>query len=321
MNKSLDKIRQMGIIPVVKIEDENDAVQLMKALKEGGLDSIEITFRSSFAKGSIKKIREKFPDVLIGAGTVITVDQVKDAVDAGASFIISPGYIEAVVDFCVGNNILVIPGCSNASEVAKAINKGLEAVKFFPAEASGGTKILKAFSGPYPGIKFIPTGGINEENLKEYLDLKNVIACGGTWMVKDKLIKDHKFDEIRELTKKAIEKMLDYKVAHVGINSGDSSEAKDICSSLEKLFYFGKNENENSIFSETAIEVMKSPFYGKNGHLAVAVNYVDRAIYQLEKAKVKFIGESLKYNSDNEPAVIYLKEEIGGFAVHLVKRG
>ncbi|MEY8764726.1 MULTISPECIES: bifunctional 4-hydroxy-2-oxoglutarate aldolase/2-dehydro-3-deoxy-phosphogluconate aldolase [Clostridium] len=321
MNSLADKIRKIGIIPVVKINDAKNSIPLVKALKEGGLDSVEITFRSPAAQNAIENVHREFPEFIVGAGTVITVRQVEEAVEAGASFIISPGYIDEVVDYCLGKNIFVIPGCSSASEVAKAVNKGLKIVKFFPAEASGGIKTLKAFSGPYPDVKFIPTGGINEENLSRYLNLKNVIACGGTWMVKDFLVEEKKFDQIEEITKRAVDKMLDYKVVHIGINAVDSKEARDICSLFENMFHFKSSENNNSIFAGADVEVMKKPFYGKKGHIAVAVNDVEKAVYQLEKINVKFIEDSIKYNEFKEPAVVYLKDEIGGFAVHLVKRG
>lgn len=320
MNRVLEEISKIGIIPVIKIDDEKDALPLAKSLINGGLNCAEITFRSDAAKKAIKIINDECKGMLVGAGTVINKEQVDEAIEAGAKFIISPGYIDEVVDYCITKNILVIPGCSNASEVAKAVNHHVNVVKFFPAEASGGIEMINAFVGPYGKMRFIPTGGIDECNLKEYLDKQNIIACGGTWMVKGNLIKEKKFDEIESLTKKAVNSMLGYEMTHVGINLNNELEANETCDSFSNLFGFEKKENPNSIFAGKYVEAMKTPFYGKKGHLAIATNYVDRAMYQLSKQGVKFKEESIVYDDNNIPTVAYLENEIGGFAIHLVKK-
>ena len=204
MNKILKQIKETGIVPVVVLNDAKDAEPLAKALCDGGLPCAEVTFRTDAAEESIRIMTEKFPDMLIGAGTVLTTEQVDRAVAAGAEFIVSPGLNPKVVKYCVNKGILIIPGCANPSDVEQAIEYGLEVVKFFPAEQAGGLAYIKAIAAPYVGMKFMPTGGINPDNVKEYLADPRIIACGGSWMVKDSLIKAGNFDEIRRLTAEAV---------------------------------------------------------------------------------------------------------------------
>ncbi|MCQ2555288.1 MAG: bifunctional 4-hydroxy-2-oxoglutarate aldolase/2-dehydro-3-deoxy-phosphogluconate aldolase [Clostridia bacterium] len=199
----INKLAKLGVVPVVALDDAADAVKLAEALMEGGLPVAEITFRTAAAKESIKLIAENCPEMLVGAGTVLSVEQVKDAVSAGAKFIVTPGFDPEVVDYCLANDIPVFPGCMTPSEITQAYKRGLEVVKFFPAEDAGGLKMIKALSGPFPNIKFMPTGGINAGNLKAYLENSKIAACGGTWMVKKDLISAKDFDKIRELTKEA----------------------------------------------------------------------------------------------------------------------
>ncbi len=204
MNAVLEKIGQMRIVPVVAIHNASDAQPLALALMEGGLPCAEITFRTDAAEDAIKAMAT-IDNMLVGAGTVLKVDQVKTAVDAGASFIVSPGFNPKVVEYCVKNNIPVTPGISNPTDIEMALDFDLEVVKFFPAEAFGGLKTLKAMSAPYHMVKFIPTGGINADNLVSYLEFPKVLACGGSWMVKADLINEGKFEEISCLTRKAMD--------------------------------------------------------------------------------------------------------------------
>jgi 2-dehydro-3-deoxyphosphogluconate aldolase/(4S)-4-hydroxy-2-oxoglutarate aldolase len=203
MNAVLEQFGKIGIIPVVVLDDAKDAEPLGKALMEGGLPCAEVTFRTAAAEESIRIMAEKFPDMLVGAGTVLTTDQVDRAVAAGAKFIVSPGINPKVVEYCVSKNIPITPGTCNPSNVETALEFGLDVVKFFPAEPAGGLKYIKAIAAPYVGMKFMPTGGINAENVKEYLKYDRILACGGSWMVKGDLIKAGDFDKIRELTAEA----------------------------------------------------------------------------------------------------------------------
>jgi 2-dehydro-3-deoxyphosphogluconate aldolase / (4S)-4-hydroxy-2-oxoglutarate aldolase len=204
MAEILEKISSHKLVPVVVIENAEDALPLAKALIDGGLPVAEVTFRTQAAKESIKIIAKNFPEMLIGAGTVLTIDQVKTAIDASAKYIVSPGLNPKVVEYCVTNNITVTPGVATPTEIEQALEFNLDVVKFFPAESLGGIKYLKAVAAPYGKLRFIPTGGIDKQNLLSYLQFSRVLACGGSWMVKSELILSKQFDVISKLTSEAI---------------------------------------------------------------------------------------------------------------------
>ena len=198
------QITELGLIPVVVLDDAKDAKPLAEALCEGGLPCAEVTFRTDAAQDGIRIISEEYPDMLVGAGTVLTIDQVERAVWAGAKFIVSPGFDPEIVDYCLKKEIPVFPGCITPSEIAQAVKRGLRTVKFFPAAQSGGVGMINALAAPYVGLKFMPTGGVNPKNLSEYLSCKSVIACCGSWMVKGELVRAGEFDKIKEMTKEAV---------------------------------------------------------------------------------------------------------------------
>ncbi len=317
MNKVLEEIKKIGIVPVVVLNDAKDAEPLAKALVDGGLPCAEVTFRTDAAAESIKIITEKYPKMLVGAGTVLTTEQVDKAIDAGAKFIVSPGLNPKVVEYCLEKNIPVTPGTSNPSDVEKAIELGLEVVKFFPAEASGGLKFLKAIAGPYKNMMFMPTGGISEKNINEYLAFNKIIACGGSWMVKSDLIKAGEFDKITELVREAVMTMLGFKIRHIGINGNSEEEAKNLAGMFNSLFGFKTKVGNSSVFAGEGIEVTKTKFLGTHGHIAIGTNNIERAMYYLENVcGVAFDMETAKYK-EGKLVAIYLQGEFGGFAVHL----
>ncbi len=205
MKTIAEQFYDYGVVPVVVLEDAKDALPLAKALKEGGLPCAEVTFRTDAAEESIRLIRREYPDMLVGAGTVLGIDQAERALEAGAKFIVSPGFDPQVVDDCLERDVPVFPGCITPSEVAQAVKRGMEVLKFFPAEQAGGLAMIKAMAAPYTMVKFMPTGGISEKNLKEYLECDRIICCGGSWMVKGSLIKNGEFGKIRKLVKEAVE--------------------------------------------------------------------------------------------------------------------
>lgn len=205
MSSVAETIQEMGVVPVVVLHDAKDAAPLAKALCNGGLPCAEVTFRTDAAQESIAVMTREYPEMFVGAGTVLTIDQVDRAIGAGAKFIVSPGFDPEIVDYCLRKNIPVFPGCITPSEIAQAVKRGLKIVKFFPAEQFGGMATIKAIAAPYVGLKFMPTGGVNAKNLENYLTCDEIIACGGSWMVKDDLIKAGKFDEITALTREAVE--------------------------------------------------------------------------------------------------------------------
>ena len=203
MNEVLKKIGEIGIIPVVVLDDAKDAEPLAKALIEGGLPCAEVTFRTAAAEEVIRKMSTAYPDLFVGAGTVLTIEQVNRAVDAGAKFIVSPGLNPEIVKYCVQRGIPVCPGTCTPSEVEQALALGLDTVKFFPAEPAGGLGFIKAMAAPYTGVKFMPTGGISAKNVREYLAYDRILACGGSWMVKNDLVKAGDFEKITELVREA----------------------------------------------------------------------------------------------------------------------
>ena len=200
-----ERFEDFGVVPVVVLDDVKDALPLAKALTEGGLPCAEITFRTEAAEESIKVMAEAYPDMVVGAGTVLTIEQVDAAVKAGAKFIVSPGFDPEIVDYCLEKEIPIFPGCVTPSEVAQAVKRGLKVVKFFPAEPAGGVAMIKAMAAPYHQLRFMPTGGIGTQNLKDYLEFDKIICCGGSWMVKADLIKNGEFEKICKLTKEAKE--------------------------------------------------------------------------------------------------------------------
>ena len=209
MNAMIELIEKTGVVPVVVLEDAKDAEPLAKALCEGGLPCAEVTFRTAAAADCIRIMSEKYPEMLVGAGTVLTTEQVDRAVANGAKFIVSPGFDPEIVDYCLEKDIPVFPGVITPSEVAQAVKRGLKVVKFFPAEQFGGVATIKALAAPYVGLKFMPTGGVNAKNLESYLSFNKIIACGGSWMVKGDLVKAGKFDEIKALTEEAVKLVAD----------------------------------------------------------------------------------------------------------------
>lgn len=205
MSNIFDKLKALRVVPVIVIDDPSKSAPLGKALIEGGLPCAEITFRTANAAEAIREMTKAHPDMFVGAGTVLTPAQADAAIEAGAKFIIAPGLNPEVVRHCQQKGVPMLPGVITPSEIELALSLGLDTVKFFPAEAAGGTNMLKSLSGPYRNVKFVPTGGISPKNLGEYLSIKSVIACGGSWMVKEDLINSGNFEEIKKLTAEAVE--------------------------------------------------------------------------------------------------------------------
>ncbi len=317
----LKEVYNIGIIPVIKINDASKAVPLAKALIEGGLAAAEVTFRTDAAEDAIRAISKAYPDMLVGAGTVLTIEQAQRALDAGAKFIVSPGFNPKVVKWCLDNGVTPLPGCTTPSEIEGALELGLDVVKFFPAEQSGGLEKIKAMSAPYGGVKFMPTGGVSLDNVNTYLANNKILACGGSFMVKESYIDNEQWDEIVKLTKQSVDTMLGLEIGHIGINSENEEEAKKTAEMLSMLM--GKpleKDTQKSVFVTSEFEVMKSKGPGRCGHIAILTNNVERAIYHLGLRGVKFNEESATFNDDGTRKFIYLKEEFGGFGIHLIQK-
>ncbi len=317
----LKQIYNIGIIPVIKINDAKNAVPLAKALLDGGLAAAEVTFRTDAAEDAIRAITTACPDMVVGAGTVLTIEQAQRAKDAGAQFIVSPGLNPKVVAWCLENDIMPLPGCTTPSEIEQALSLGLSVVKFFPAEQSGGLDKIKAMSAPYGNIKFMPTGGISLDNVNAYLASNKIVACGGSFMVKESYIDNGQWDEITSLTKKAVNTMLGLSIGHIGINHENEAEARrtaDMISLLTGLPI--ERESEKGMFVGAQFEILKAQGPGKCGHIAILTNNVDRAVYHLSAKGIAFKEDTATYNGDGTKKFIYLAEEFGGFGVHLLQR-
>lgn len=319
MNEILKKIYEIGIVPVVIINDAKDAVPLANALERGGILTAEVTFRTPAAKEAIKKMSKEAPNILVGAGTITSIKMVDEAIEAGAKYIVSPGLNPKVVAYCLEKNIPIIPGVFSPTEIELAMDLGLKTLKFFPSELMGGVNMLKALSSVYREIKFIPTGGISEDNLNSYLNLPNVLACGGSFMCPPALIDKNDFRQIQMLCEKAVLKMHDFSLLHVGLNSNDAKEAEDNVHKFANMFSLPVIEYPNSFFAGNFIEVVKMPFLGKFGHIAISTNNIDRAIVYFESKGYRFKDDGIA-NDEEGTVAIYFEEEIGGFAIHLRRK-
>ncbi|MEG0166031.1 bifunctional 4-hydroxy-2-oxoglutarate aldolase/2-dehydro-3-deoxy-phosphogluconate aldolase [Anaerorhabdus sp.] len=313
------ELRKQGIVPVVTIQNVEDAVPLAAAIIEGGLNIIEVTFRSDVAYEAINEIHKAYPQMIILAGTILTIEQVDQAIEAGAQVLVSPGLNRKIVEYCLSKEIQIIPGCSSPSDLEQALECGLKIVKFFPAEANGGINAIKAMSAPYGGLQFMPTGGINEQNLMDYLSFDKVIACGGSFMCTSQMIQNKDWMKITEQTKNAIKKVLNFEFAHLGVNLID----KDLISSINQF----KSLLSTEIIRETSkstfvdfIEIMHDSNFGKCGHIGIATSDIDRAIYYLSKQNFSFDLESITYDEKKNKKFIYINEEMNGFKIHLIKK-
>ena len=318
---ALDKIRDIGVLPVIKIEKTEYAVPLADALRKGGINAIEVTCRNESALSSVNKIKEAFPDMTVGAGTILSAKQAEQAKAAGIDFIVSPGYNPETVTFCVENDMPIVPGCVTPAEIETAMAAGLDTVKFFPAEINGGVEALKAFSGPFPKLSFVPTGGIDFGNLGTYLSHSFVAACGGSFMAKADLIKEGQWEKITENCKKAVAVSLGFELAHVGINNENKEEALANADAMNRAFPLGvKIGSGKSSFLGTAVELMHRPYYGEKGHICFKTNSPERAKAFFEKQGLGIKENSISRNDKGEIKFFYLKDEIGGFALHVVKK-
>lgn len=321
MENMMQKIHRYGIVPVVKIDREEDALPLAKALCEGGLPVAEITYRTAAASGAIRAIAKAYPDMILGAGTVLTTGQVDSAVEAGAHFIVSPGLNPGIVRYCQEKGVPILPGVSSASEIEVALELGLTELKFFPAEQSGGLAKIKALCAPYSSVRFMPTGGIGLHNMNDYLAFDKIIACGGSFMVNPADIAAGDFAKVTALTRQAVQAMLGLRLEHIGINAANETEARETARLLSRLFLLGTpDENAASLFVERQFEVMKAPGRGKNGHIALLTNSVERAMDYLERQGEAFLPESKSYDEKGRLSAVYLQRELAGFALHLVQK-
>jgi len=318
MHPIIEKLGTIGIVPVVVLDDESHALPLADALVAGGLSCVEVTFRTKAAAHAIERIASAVPAMHVGAGTVLTVEQVKTAVSAGAEFIISPGFSPKVVEYCISHSVPTVPGVLTPTEIEQALDYGLNVLKFFPVEAAGGLNYLKAVSAPFQKVKFMPSGGIDLSNLLSYLKFPGVHACGSSAMVKADLIARGGFDEIRRLTAEAVSTMLGFHVRHVGVNAADETHARSAVGVLADSFGFAVREAGASFFVAEQVEVTKAKRDGNHGHIAIGTNFIERAVASLERKGIRTRPETATLR-DGALHTVYLDMDIQGFAVHLIQ--
>ncbi len=306
MSEVFGRFFECGIIPVIKIQDSKDALPLCRALLAGGLDVAEITLRTPAGIDSIARISAQLPEVLVGAGTVLDVDSAKRAVAAGAKYIVTPGLNLKVMEYCRENSIPLIPGAVTPSEIETAMSFGYFNIKFFPAETSGGLDAVKALAGPYSQIRFMPTGGLNPDNIGPYLRYGKIISCGATWMAKDELIESGNFAKITELAQKAVELLHGFSLSRLHLPDGES---------LRKLS--GIMPASLGIFGGASISL--EPDMNSVGTLGICTNSISRAVAFLRKRGFSFLPDDEKENiipgTNTDRAVI--REKIGDFTVYL----
>ena len=314
----LKKIHGIGIVPVIALENVEDAAPLAQALCNGGLPVAEVTYRTACAHDAMIEMKKACPQMLVGAGTVLTKEQVDSALDAGAEFIVSPGLNPEIVRYCQEKNVPILPGTANASDIEVALSLGLTAVKFFPAEPLGGIKMISALAAPYTQMKFMPTGGVSPKNMKDYLSNPKIIACGGTWMIDKKAMQEKNFAKIEELTRQAVREMLEIKIKHIGINV-PTAEAKATAEMMARLFQGAVSETSKGYFGSPLIEVMNEGYHvGTHGHIAMGVSSTERAMAYFKAMGYEFDEESVTYDAHGDAKFAYFKGEFAGFGVHLV---
>lgn len=318
LNELVESLECVGIVPVIKLDKVENAEKLAKALRDGGINCAEVTFRAKGADEVIARMVKAYPDMLVGAGTVLTCEQADAAAAAGAKFCVAPGLNPKVVKHCLENGIPFAPGLSSASEIEQALELGLDFAKFFPAEQAGGLPYIKSVCAPYSTMRFMPTGGVTADNLNTYLAYNKIVCCGGSWIVPNKMLEEENWAGITALCREAIDKMLGFQMVHVGINCANPEEAERVADKFDDAFGFAKKVGNSSVFAATYVECMKAPFKGDMGHIAVATNSVKRAVYQLKMRGYEIDESTVKYDKSGVMTVAYLKDSFGGFAVHLV---
>ncbi|MCL2580276.1 MAG: bifunctional 4-hydroxy-2-oxoglutarate aldolase/2-dehydro-3-deoxy-phosphogluconate aldolase [Oscillospiraceae bacterium] len=316
----INRLGACGIVPVVVIDRVEDAVPTAKALLAGGIDVMEITLRTAAGLDSIRQVSQNCPEMCVGAGTVLTLEQCKQSVETGARFIVSPGFNRELVEWCIENGVAVTPGCVTPTEITEALSLGIKVLKFFPANVYGGLAAMKSLAGPFGDAKFIPTGGISDKNLHEFVSAPFIHAVGGSWMCAQADIAAGNFGKITTLSASAVQTALGFELAHVGINCESPEASMALCQQFDKAFGTGIMEGSASNFASPGLEVLKGKYLGAHGHIAMKTANIERAIAALEKRGFAVDPETVKYKADGSLLAIYLKQSFGGFAVHLLQK-
>jgi len=311
-NEIINTIRNCGIIPIATLNDPSLAVNYAQSLYEVGLPVIEITFRTESAEYSIRNIVDEFPDMLVGAGTVLSVESVKKAIDAGAKFLLSPGFNRTVVDYCTKNDILIFPGCSTPSDIELALAFDLHVVKLFPVETLGGVAFVKALSGPYKDVQYIPTGGVDDQNLNDYLKLNNVIACGGSWIFKPKGVTK---DQLASSAQETIKKILGFNLDKIYLNGdivGDFVQNNKAIRRIEELF-------QEQVYGLSKLELDTKLTTNEKGYITIRTKDIYRAIQILKNRGIAIKRDSKKFDQNNNLKSVTLNDNYLGLNIQIVQ--
>lgn len=320
ISENMKTIFDIGLVPLIVLDDANDAIPFGEALVKGGIPIAEVTFRTEACLPTIRAMAQHVPGLIVGAGTVHTVQQAIDAVEAGAQFIVTPAFNPAVTEWCVKNKIDILPGTVSPADIEAAAGYGLEVCKFFPAGAYGGITTLKALSGPFADIKFMPTGGVNFDNMNDYLDLPNVAAVGGSFMTPGDMVKNKDWDGIAATCQKVFKHLLGFELGHVGLHAKDRSEAEAITDGLCELMLQDKVVGNDCFFAGPVAEICYLPMPGANGHICIDTRDMERAMAYYKRQGVKFNDDKIFKDDKGNIKVAFLEQEIGGFTVHLRRK-
>lgn len=314
-----ERIRQTCVVPVATIEAAENAASLAAAMLAGGIGVIEVTLRTAAALDAIRSITGQAPDMLTGAGTVMTVAQCEQAHVCGAQFIVSPGFHPGIAQWCNEHDLLYVPGCVTPTEITAALEYGIQTIKYFPSNCHAGLTGMKALSGPFPQVSFIPTCGLNEDNVAEFVCAPFVLAAGGSWVCPKGDIDAGNFERITELCRRTKQKILGYELYHIGLNYPDSAQVENFCQAMEDAFGFAHQRGNSSDFSSERIEVKKGGGRGTKGHLGIGTNSIYAAMADLSNRGYD-IDESSAVYKNGKLIAVYLSREIGGYAIHLSQK-
>lgn len=319
MTDIIQTIERYGIIPVINVPEEKDAEPLAHALAKGGLPLIEVTMRHEKAINCLHRISQSCPFVMVGAGSILSVQAAQEAIAAGADFIVAPGLQPEVVRYCLAQGVPIFPGCATATEITAGRELGLKTFKFFPSEPLGGVQIIRELCRPFGDIRFIPTCGISMENMPEYMACEKVVAVGGSFMAPAEMIRQGDWEGITARCKEAVRISMGFRLMHVGINAGNEEEGEKIAARFAEIFDLPYKSGGRSDFAGTVLESCKVKFPGEKGHIAIGTYSVERASAYLQARGIKMREDFAKTDAKGILQAVYLEEEIGGFAIHLLR--
>ena len=316
----IERIAQIGILPVISLRKREQALALSDALTQGGVPVLEITLRTDCALDCICDIARKRPGIAVGAGTVMNREQADTAMDLGAAFLVTPGYHEELVEYCVKKGYPIVPGCTTGADIMRAIGYGLHTIKFFPAEPNGGLGAIKLLSGPFHGVKFVPTGGMTLNNIGAYLAEDCIAACGGSFMAKAEDVAQNNWEKITATCRHCVDISLGFTLAHVGVNNVNAQAAQENARRLAEILRMQVTVGNSASFASKYVEFMNEPYYGEKGHIGFYTNSVERAFAYFRREGINIREKSIRRDADGKLISFYLEQEIGGFAVHVVRR-